>query len=282
GRDFASSLGVDRVVTDLDELLADPDVDAVYVASPNSVHTEQALAAVRAGKHVLVEKPAVTAATEWASLRAEARERGVVVLEAMRTEYDPGLEVVREVIGSLGTIRRVRLSYEKRSSRYDQVLAGERVNIFDPALAGGALFDLGVYCIHALVALFGEPERVQASSVTIASGTDGAGTALCTYPGFVAEVCWSKITTSTLPSEVQGELGTLLIDSIASPSSLTVQRLDGTSTTRALPPLRHTLYDEVARFVELVRGKDDATYDQDLTAATLRVIDEIRRVSVSS
>ncbi|MHB1009088.1 MAG: Gfo/Idh/MocA family protein [Propionibacteriaceae bacterium] len=282
GRRFVSSAGlagVASVVSDLGELLADPDVDAVYVASPNSLHAEQALAAVRAGKHVLVEKPAVTTAEAWERLRCEACDHGVILLEAMRTEYDPALDVVREVIPSLGTIRRVRLSYEKRSSRYDQVLAGERVNIFDPALAGGALLDLGVYCIHALVSLFGEPLHVQAADVTIASGVDGAGTALCTYPGFVAEVCYSKITTSTLPSEIQGELGTLLVNGIASPTSLTVQRLDATSTTRTLPPLRHTLDGEVQRFVELVEENGDATYDQDLTAATLRVMDTIRRVT---
>ncbi|MBI4900118.1 MAG: Gfo/Idh/MocA family oxidoreductase [Actinobacteria bacterium] len=278
GRAFASGLGVPRVSCDLDELLLDPEIDAVYVASPNSVHAEQVMAALGAGKHVLVEKPAVTTAEAWARLRQEASAHGVVLLEAMRTAYDPGLDVIRDLIPTLGTVRRVRFSYEKRSSRYDLVLAGERVNIFDPALAGGALLDLGVYCIHALVSLFGEPAAVQAAHVTIASGADGAGTALCTYPGFVAEVCYSKITTSTLPSEIQGEQATLLIDSIASPTSLTVQLLDGSSTTRALPPLRHTLADEVQRFVELVDGDGDAAYDQELTAATLRVTDGIRRV----
>ena len=276
GREFADSVGVPRVICDLDELWADDGVDAVYVASPNALHEEQARAAIRAGKHVLVEKPAVTTAAAWDALCREAAEHGVVLLEAMRTAYDPGLEVIRELIPSLGTIRRVRLSYEKRSSRYDQVLAGERVNIFDPAMAGGALMDLGVYCVHALVNLFGEPVTVQAASVTIASGADGAGTALCTYDGFVAEVCWSKITTSTLPSEIQGELGTLLIDSIASPRSLTVEPLGGEPTTRALPPLLHNLHDEVVRFAALVDGSADATEDQALTAATLRVMDAIR------
>jgi predicted dehydrogenase len=194
----------------------------------------------------------------------------------MRTEYDPGLDVVRDLLPTLGTIRRVQLSYQKRSARYDLVLAGQQVNIFDPVLAGGSLMDLGVYCVHALVSLFGEPESVQAASVTIASGADGSGSALCTYPGFVAEVLYSKITTSNLPSEVQGELATLLIDQIASPTSLTVERLDGTTTTHQLPPIRHNLIDEVDRFVALVDGSGDATHDQDLTAATLRVMDAIR------
>jgi predicted dehydrogenase len=276
GRSFADSLGVPVVFSDLGELLASPDIDAVYVASPNTVHESQALAAIRAGKHVLVEKPAVTNAEAWAGLCREARDRGVVLLEAMRTAYDPGLDVIRDLLPSLGTIRRVQLSYQKRSARYDQVLAREPVNIFDPGLAGGALMDLGVYPIHALVNLFGEPESVQAASVTVASGADGSGSALCTYPGCVAEVMYSKITTSTLPSEIQGELATLLVDEIATPTSLTVQRLDGTSTTHTLPPISHNLLAEVERFVGLVETSGDATRDQELTAATLRVVDAIR------
>jgi scyllo-inositol 2-dehydrogenase (NADP+) len=280
GEAFGAGLGVDRVFTSLDELCASPEIDAVYVASPNTLHESQALAAIRAGKHVLVEKPAVTSAGAWEVLCREARAHGVVLLEAMRTEYDPGLDAVREMVGTLGTIRRVQLSYQKRSARYDRVLAGEQVNIFDPAMAGGALTDLGVYCIHALVSLFGEPSSVQAASVPIASGADGAGSALCAYPGFVAEVLYSKITTSTLPSEIQGEEGTLLVDEIASPTTLTLQRLDGTSTVRSLPALRHNLVDEVERFVTLVSTSGDASHDQELTAATLRVLDAIRTGAV--
>ncbi len=276
GQAFADSIDVPLAFSDLDELLASPEVDAVYVASPNTAHEAQALAAIRAGKHVLVEKPAVTNAAAWAGLCREARDQGVVLLEAMRTEYDPGLDAIRELLPTLGTIRRVQLGYQKRSARYDLVLAGQQVNIFDPALAGGALMDLGVYCVHALVTLFGEPESVQAASVIVASGADGAGSALCTYPGIVAEVLYSKITTSNLPSEIQGELATLLVDQIASPTSLTVERHDGTSTTHVLPPIRHNLVDEVERFVALVETSGDATRDQELTAATLRVMDAIR------
>lgn len=276
GRAFADAIGAATVHTDLDDLLASPDVDAVYIASPNQAHEAQALAAVRAGKHVLVEKPAVTNAAAWVALCREAEAHGVVVLEAMRTAYDPGLDLIRGQIATLGTIRRVQLGYQKRSARYDQVLAGERVNIFDPALAGGALMDLGVYCIHVLVSLFGEPQSVQAAAVTVASGADGAGSALAAYPGLIAEVQYSKITSSRLPSEIQGESGTLLIDQVATPTSLTVERFDGSSTTHALPPIPHLLSGEVERFVELIETGADATRDHELTAATLRVMDAIR------
>lgn len=275
-RALAGELGVSATASDLPQLLTSPDIDAVYIASPNSAHGAQALAAVEAGKHVLVEKPAVTSAAEWSDLVASATRSGVVLLEAIRNEYDPGMTVVRDCLRRVGAIRRVSLRYQKRSARYDLVLAGERVNMFDPAMAGGALMDLGVYCAHALVALFGPPPRVLAAAVPVSSGVDGAGAALAVYPGFVADLSYSKITTSVLPSEIQGEQATLVIDHIASPRSLTLQLGDGTSEELTLPGPQHGLVDEVRRFVHLVESGDDPAQDHARTHQTLQVLDAIR------
>lgn len=263
-------------VSDLAALLASPDVEAVYVGSPNSVHHAQVRAALRAGKHVLVEKPAVPTAAEWEDLVVAAHTAGVVLLEAMRTAYDPGLSAVRAMLPTLGTIRRVSLRYGKRSARYDQVLAGEQVNIFDPAMAGGALNDLGVYCAHALISLFGEPQRVVGALVPVASGADGAGAALAVYPGFVADLGWSKITDSALPSEIQGELGTLEIDAIDSARSLTVRFIDGTVAHHAVDAPPNSLTHEIRRFAELIVSGEDHTPDQQRTAQTLRLVEAIR------
>lgn len=272
---FARAVGVTRWESDLATVLASTTVDAVYIASPNSVHHDQALAAIRAGKHVFVEKPAVPTAAEWDKLVREAAAAGVVVLEAIRTEYDPGLDAVRDALPLLGHIRRVSLRYEKRSARYDLVLAGQRVNMFDPAMAGGALMDLGVYCAHALIALFGPPHAVMAAAVTLPSGADGAGTALTIYPGFVADLNYSKITTSALPSEIQGENATLLIDHIASARSLTLNFPDGTTQQRTLIEPQHTLVDEVGRFVHLTATGEPADRDHHRTRQTLALMEEI-------
>ena len=218
----------------------------------------------------------MTSAAEWSDLVAAATRSGVVLLEAIRNEYDPGMTVVRDCLRRVGAIRRVSLRYQKRSARYDLVLAGERVNMFDPAMAGGALMDLGVYCAHALVALFGPPPRVLAAAVPVSSGVDGAGAALAVYPGFVADLSYSKITTSVLPSEIQGEQATLVIDHIASPRSLTLQLGDGTSEELTLPGPQHGLVDEVRRFVHLVESGDDPAQDHARTHQTLQVLDAIR------
>jgi len=275
-RALALDLGVAATSSDLGRMLSSADVDAVYIASPNSEHGAQARAAIEAGKHVLVEKPAVTGAAEWADLVTAATRTGVVLLEGIRTEYDPGITVVRDSLARLGVIRRVSLRYQKRSARYDQVLAGERVNMFDPGMAGGALMDLGGYCAHALITLFGPPQRAVAAAVPVRSGVDGAGAALAVYPGFVADLSYSKITTSSLPSEIQGEQATLLIDHIASPRILTLQYGDGSSEHLTVPGPQHGLVDEVRRFVHLVESGDDPAQDHARTHQTLQLIDAIR------
>lgn len=276
-RTLAEKLGAARTASDLAHLVASPDIDAVYIASPNSAHAAQARAVLEAGKHVLVEKPAVTSAEDWTDLVALATRSGVVLLEGIRNEYDPGMTAVRDSVPQLGTIRRISLRYQKRSARYDLVLAGERVNIFDPAMAGGALMDLGVYCAHALVTLFGPPQRVAAVAVPVRSGVDGAGAALAIYPGFVADLSYSKITTSVLPSEIQGELATLLVDHIASPRTLTLHRGDGTTEERTVLGTQHGLVDEVRRFVQLIESGEDPTRDHARTHQTLQLLDAIRR-----
>lgn len=284
----AQQVGARRSWSDLDAMLSSADVDAVYVASPNSLHHTQSLAALRAGKHVLVEKPAVPTAAEFEELIAVAESQGLIVFEAMRNAYDPGMALVRELLPQVGTIRRVSFEYAQRSSRYDNVLAGQQVNIFDPAMAGGALNDLGVYCVSALVDLFGPPASVHAETVVIGSGADGSGVALLRYPGFVADVSWSKITSSNRPSQIEGELGTITIDKIGEPRRIVLHLLgsdpveldvDGSDTTGAFIGNMHH---EIERFADLVGGRANPAADQLRTAETLRVVEAIRATALQS
>lgn len=279
-RAFADEIGAPGTAAGLTALLAADDVDAVYLASPNSVHRAQIDEAVDAGIPVLVEKPAVLSGDDWDAAVARARARGVVLLEAMRTAYDPGLEAVRALLPQLGTIRRVALRYEKRSTRYDQVLAGEQTNIFDPALGGSALRDLGVYPLHALVRLFGVPRSLHGVRVGIASHTDGAGSALAAYDGFVADVAWSKITDTGLPSEIQCEDGTLEIDAIDAPRRLVRTPRGGAPEVTLVDAPSNSMVGEVAFFRDAVGGHDIAA-DQEATSRTLRLVDALLDVPLS-
>lgn len=275
GRAFADRLGVAETSSDLDALLASGDIDAVYVGSPNGAHAAQAQAAIAAGVHVFLEKPATPTAAEFAALVAAARERGVVVFEGMRNVYDPGMAKVVELLPQIGRVRLVSFGQSQYSARYDLVLQGETPNIFDPALSGGALFDLGVYPLSALIHLFGSPTSVAGSTVTIATGADGAGAAVLTYPEHVAQLSFSKIGFSHRPNEIQGELGTIEIDEITQPRLVSLTLRGAERTEHRIDGAENNMAYEVGRFAELVRGADP-TPDQQRSLAVLRAVEAIR------
>jgi len=282
GRAFADRLGIDEVSTDLDALLASGDVDAVYVGSPNGAHAAQARAAIAAGVHVFLEKPATPTADEFAELLAAARERGVVVFEGMRNVYDPGMARLRELLPRVGAVRLASFAQCQRSARYDLVLAGETPNIFDPALAGGALFDLGVYPLSAAIELFGAPRAVVGATATIATGADGAGAAVLDYDGFVAQIAFSKIGASRRPNEIQGELGTIEIDEITAPRRLRLDLFSGVTEELEIEGPDNNMRFEVARFAQLVRADADPYPDQQRSLEVLRTVEAIRASAAGS
>ena len=317
--EFTARHGGTTPFSSLEELCACPEVDAVYVASPNALHHGQALACVEAGKHVLVEKPLCPNRHQAEALFAAARLHDVVALEAMRPIHDPAWAAIFAALPRLGRLRRATLRFGRYSSRYDEVLAGRQTNIFDARMATGALMDMGVYTVSPMVALFGAPERV-VSAVTLAAdarcretggAVDGAGSALCTFgagsgaPGLVAELSWSKVTQDLLPSQIEGELGTITIDAVSKPGRVTLRlrgqavRADATSTSTSvgdvveelpLDPCDNTMVFELRDFARLVRRErvqtlwgtalDAAAAEanfRDVTLGELAVTDEIRR-----
>lgn len=165
---FAPTCGAAEAYHDFDAFLADPAIDAVYVATPNSAHAEQALAVIAAGKPVLVEKPLATSATDTRRIADEAERRGVFAMEAMWTRFLPAVQATKRLVdgGAIGRPRRVsaELAYVKAEA------AGSR--FFDPALGGGAALDLGVYPLSLALFLLGRPQRVGGSWVVARSGVD--------------------------------------------------------------------------------------------------------------
>lgn len=159
-----SAIGYD----DLSRMLADPEIEAVYIASPNSAHFAQSLAAIRAGKPVLTEKPLATNAAHAAQIRAEAESARVFAMEAMWTRFLPAVaEAKRKVdAGAIGQVSRIiaDLSY-----RHDPASGGR---LFDPALGGGAALDLGVYPLSLAIHFLGLPRQVSGRWFAAPSGVD--------------------------------------------------------------------------------------------------------------
>jgi len=220
--EFAAKYGVKKTYTSLEALAADPEIDAVYVASPNLCHKEQAIAMMRAGKHVFCEKPMAICEADFEEMMAAARENHVVLMEAMRPAHSPGLDKVKELLPRIGTVRRATLQFCQYSSRYNKFRQGIVENAFNPTLANGALMDIGIYCVHAMEILFGMPKTLAGASVFLHTGVDGEGSLLAGYEDMLCEVIYSKITQAQTPSQIQGEDGALLIDGISITKSVTL------------------------------------------------------------
>jgi len=178
----AAELGIPRAHEGYEALLADPDVDAVYIPLPNSEHAAWTIAAARAGKHVLCEKPlAMTAAEAEEMVRACANE-GVLLMEAFMYRLHPSWESVRELVAS-GRIGRLRAVQSWFSFFNDD--PGNIRNV--PELGGGALYDIGCYCINLSRMLFGsEPTGIEAWVTRDATGTDVLTSAILAFDDAVA------------------------------------------------------------------------------------------------
>ncbi|MEL4503670.1 Gfo/Idh/MocA family oxidoreductase [Luteococcus sp. H138] len=274
--EFGERFGA-RGVASLDELARDRGVDAVYIASPNVLHHEQARMLLTAGKHVLVEKSACVNAEQWLDLLRVAEQRGVVLLESVRSVHEPSWRTVNAYLESLGPVRQINLQLCQRSRRYDNFLAGRVENIFKPEMAAGALMDLGVYCLHPLMTLFGLPSRVRASSVKLSNGIDGSTTLLLDYPDFTATVTCSKVSANKSWNVISGEDASLEIDAIDNPKHMRIwwahsSTHEDLEVVKELPQQAHVLQ----AFARLVAEPALARPHQEATLNALTVMDEAR------
>ncbi|MEA3568441.1 Gfo/Idh/MocA family oxidoreductase [Paenibacillus phoenicis] len=279
GREFAAKFGDPQVYTDLKALAASSDVDAVYIASPNSFHAEQAILMMDHGKHVLCEKPMASNAAEVRRMIEAARRNDVLLMEALKSTLMPNFRAVQDNLYKIGQVRRYFSSYCQYSSRYDAFKQGKVMNAFNPAFSSGALMDLGIYCIYPMVTLFGKPESVQASAIMLSSGVDGEGSLVVRYPEMDGVIMYSKITDSYLPTEIQGEYGTIVIDRINQPYEVKILYRDGTTEELTCFQPQESMYYEALEFIELIlSGKRESqinTHARSLAVAEL--MEEARR-----
>ena len=213
--DFAKAHAIPYAFNSFADMLAQKKVklDAVYLAVPNVMHVPMSIACMKAGLAVFVEKPLCARFAEAKILCNMAGEQNVCLMDGIVPLYTDAFAVIRKNLSSLGPIRRVVVNYSRYSSRYDAYLRQENPPTFQKELQNGSWMDLGVYGIANLVGWFGRPHRIQASSTFLASGVDATGTAILSYEGFDAVVITSKVSTSLLQSEIEGENGTMMYTS---------------------------------------------------------------------
>lgn len=284
GAAFAERHSIPEVFTDYKKFLSS-DINAVYVASPNFIHCSQTIMALEHKKHVLCEKVMAVNEAEVRSMIDCARRNQVVLLEAMRPDFDPAFDIVEQNLNRIGRLRRATFEFCQYSSRYDKFREGIVMNAFDPTLGNAAVMDIGVYCIHSLVRLFGMPQEIQAFSTKLSNDFDGSGIVLMKYETMIAEAVYSKISVSVNPSVIQGEDGSILIDYISKPEKICLQLREGARDTlegagrEILPfiPADNNMIYEIQEFIKLINENNIAHKYLQYSLDTIRVIDEVRR-----
>ncbi len=204
---FAGIVGAERAYGSYEELVADPDVDIVYIGTTHESHAEQTRLALEAGKAVLCEKPFTVSAAEAEPLVKLARDRGLFLMEAMWTRFIPAIRRIVELAqdGAIGEVKHVHSTFGNHVP-YDITS-----RLFDPARAGGALLDLGVYPLTFARLILGAPDHVDAAA-RLYNGADLSTHLLLTHPsGSTASLgCSMEI---DLPAEgsIYGTEGTIVV-----------------------------------------------------------------------
>ena len=260
-----------------EELVNDPKVDAIYIATPHPMHKEHALLALNAGKPVLCEKPFSITALEAQEMMDCARKNGVALLEAMWTRYLPHIAKVREILASgvLGVIQTVEADHGQR-------LADQNIpRIVDPDLAGGALLDLGIYPISFAHLVLGTPNKITASAIMSDRGVDAQTSAIFNYSsGAQAIINATMIAQTPCRAVVSGLLGRLEIDrTFYSPTDMRVVLFDGTITQYPSTYLGRGLREEAIEMARVVAtgALESPLMPWDQTIAVMKTMDAIRQ-----
>ncbi|WP_288192043.1 Gfo/Idh/MocA family oxidoreductase [uncultured Phyllobacterium sp.] len=205
---FRDAFGSKRAFGDLDSLLADPAVDAVYIATPNSIHLAQALKAVRSGKAILTEKPIAPSHTEASVIQREAARIKVFAMEAMETRFLPAVVAAKAKInaGEIGTIRRITAELAHAEDYTPEN------RLFNRSLGGGATLDLGIHGVSLAMHFLGQPQKVSGLWHAAPNGVDMSSEIALHYDGADAILSCGFDRDGANHCVIEGTQGTLRLD----------------------------------------------------------------------
>lgn len=254
-KELCEKYHLDGYYLDYDELLS-KEIDTVYVALPNFLHYAFAKKALEHGKHVIIEKPVTANATELKELIQIAKEKGLIILEAMNIHYLPAYLRLKEYLPEVGDLKIVSFNYSQYSSRYNAFKEGTILPAFDYHKAGGALMDLNVYNIHGIVGLFGRPQSIQYQA-NIEKGIDTSGILTLDYGSFQAVSIGAKDCKAPVTLTLQGDKGVICMHKpINQIRAFEYINNDNEVTTIDLDEGNHRLYYEFTEFIRIIDKND--------------------------
>ncbi|WP_432749504.1 Gfo/Idh/MocA family protein [Pediococcus pentosaceus] len=267
--------GIDRVYTDIDECLANEEIDTIYVAVPNHLHFAFAKKALEAGKNVICEKPFTLNLAELEELAELAQTEQLILLEAITNQYMMNYQKIKEAVPTLGEIKVVECNYSQYSSRYDAFKAGEVLPAFNSKFGGGALMDINIYNIHFVVGLLGAPSSVKYLA-NIEKDIDTSGILILNYPDTKVVCIGAKDSTATIRSTIQGTKGSVVVngatnvlDNFDIESKAGVEKFDFKQNS-------HRMYEEFKAFQRIIAEKDlkEAALRLQHSEEVLRVVEQ--------
>jgi len=274
---FASKMGIPQAFGSAEELLAQPDIDAVYIATPHNHHYPDGLRALQAGKHVLIEKPLALNAREARALAELAQARCLLCMEAMWCDFLPKYDVISQLIkdGALGELHTLIADHGEFFTPDHR--------IFNADLAGGPMMDLGSYLIGLSVKVAGAPGTIQASGQQVPGGVNGQTSMLLTHDNGMHSVLHTTLFSNTpCGAVIAGRDATLAIPgSFYAPGPFTLTSSQGGKTLHWDEPRNRydQLFHEAVHFAWCVgQGKyESPVRPLSASIATLSVMDEVRR-----
>jgi D-xylose 1-dehydrogenase (NADP+, D-xylono-1,5-lactone-forming) len=275
---YAAEHGIERAYGSYEALLEDDDVEAVYIPLPNSLHVEWTLRALEAGKHVLCEKPFSRRPDEAERAFDLAESAGLVLSEGFMYRHHPQTARIAELVaeGAIGRLRIVRAAFSFPLA----AVHGPEDARFRPELDGGALMDVGCYCVNTIRFLAGEPEHVSAEQVVGPSGVDVVFAATLSLPdAVVGHFDCAFVTPRRGELEVVGEEGVL---AVADPwhvyePSIEVRRADGGEHVAVEPANSYRL--ELENVGDAIRGGAPLLLARDDAVPQARAIDALYRAA---
>lgn len=255
--DLVEEFNIGKYYIGIDDLLADPDIDTIYVALPNNLHYEAMDKAIDKGKDIICEKPFCGNLRETKDIFDKAFAKGLIVLEAASHRFIPNALSVRNELKKLGDIKIVSFNYSQYSSRYDKFKEGEIAPVFDRSMNGGALMDINFYNVDYLSMLFGRPKAVKYFP-NMERGIDTSGILYLDYGDFKAIAIGSKDSDASLVNTIQTDRGTIEItDAINSFSTFRIKESgkDVFKEVNVNEPYHRMVY-EFREFLEIISQRD--------------------------
>lgn len=282
-RQLAYEFDIPQLYTDFDELLREDNADFIYIANANAVHYEYAMKALLADRNLIIEKPLCATYAEAEEIVRIARERNLLLIEAVSFLHMPNMRCLEQHLQEIGKVHLVECDYSQYSSRYDRYLRGDIAPVFNPQLAGGVLRDLNVYNINFVVALFGMPAKVEYVCNKGHNGIDTSGVLLMRYPGFVCSCSAAKDSYGRPYARINGERGYVEVDGLvtALQSFKVVARKDADSKDMVTKEytqnfFKHRLaheFDTIRTLFENDNREAFARY-QDISLMVMKIIDD--------